>query len=99
MSSDESSELYRLNRGLTEEVSVLSVAIARMEEQLKLRKECPNPGLCLPIQLRVEVLEKRANINDGERAGMTSVGKLVWAFIGCGGMAAVASAYALINKK
>jgi hypothetical protein len=98
MSAEESTELYRLIRELSKEVAVLSVAIARLESQMAARRECPNPGLCLALQPRLEALEKQSNISAGERAGLTLAGKAVWAFIGGGGIAIVSALYALLSK-
>lgn len=97
MSQEETGELYRLIRDLTEQVNHLAVAIARIETQLSIRKECPSPGLCLGLQTRLETLEKRAATADGERAGLTLAGKAVWAFIGSGGVAVIAIAYNLLK--
>jgi hypothetical protein len=98
MSAEESAELYRLIRELTKEVATLSVAVARLEQQIQGRKECPAPGLCLSLQPRIEALEKAANISAGERAGLTLAGKAIWAFIGGGGLALVGAAYAILSK-
>jgi hypothetical protein len=98
MSTESLAELYGLIRELTKEVSLLNVTVARLEQQVKSRRECPNPGLCLTLQPRIEALEKQANISAGERAGMSAIGKLIWAFIGGGGLAVIAALYTLVKK-
>jgi hypothetical protein len=98
MSSGEQAELYRIIRELTKEVSTLSVTVARLEQQMIVKKECSNPGACVLLATRVDALERKALLAEGKREGLTLAGKAAWAFIGGGGLAVVAAVYSLMKR-
>jgi hypothetical protein len=56
---DNVSQLYTLQRVTDEKVNAIQVALARIEERLAARKECPSPGACMKLQETSQELEKR----------------------------------------
>ncbi|MFA5262344.1 MAG: hypothetical protein WC378_00865 [Opitutaceae bacterium] len=97
MSSEDTAELYRLIRDLTSEVSKLSIAVVRLEEQLKGRKECAEPSLCIVLRSRLDEVEKQREREKGQRDGLGLAGKAVWAFIGGGGLGVLFLAWQLLQ--
>ena len=93
MSSTEVAELYTLIRNLTKEVNELAVAVARLEAQFALRRECPEPGLCLDLRDRVESLQ----IDRAKVQGVGLAAKAIWAFIGAGGVGVVVAIVQLLS--
>lgn len=72
------------------------------------RPQCPNPGLCMVLQPAVE--ELKAQIKDSERRtreleslrdkanGVGAAAKMIWMFIGAGGLGALVALSKLLGK-
>ena len=91
MSDHEISELYRLIRAQTDRIAELSITVARIEERLAARKECPEPGMCTELDERIDAIEK---IHAEQRGGIR-----VALAIASGAGAAAAIVFEIVARK
>ena len=78
-------DIFILLRQEAEERVKISHTLVRIEERLRLQKDCPNPGLCLELKPTVNTLVKdMEQIRGGWKiiGGLIAASSAVGAFVG-----------------